>query len=148
MTTKLTREQQKELARLLYVREDKTMQEIACEVGTARQTISRWIKEGRWDDLRVSITRTNEEQIKAMYAQLDELQRAIATRPVGQRFGTTKEIDFIKKLTSSIRDLQTDLSVQDDISVCSSILAFLRSTSIEEAQRIAPILDAYIKSRL
>lgn len=146
----LSNDKKKELARLLYLREGKTMQEIAEEVGSTRQTVSKWIKEGRWDEMRRSLTTTHEEQIKRLYAQLNELQTAIELRPEGERYGSAKEIDAIKKITASIRDLQTDLSIQDAISVCTGVVQFVRSSTsdLEAVKHISSILDGYIKSLL
>lgn len=150
MATELSNSKKRELARLLYIREDKTFQEIAEEVGSTRQTVSKWCKEDKWDEMRQSLITTNEAQIKRLYAQLDELQTAIESRPKGERYGNSKEVDAIKKLTASIEDLQSDLSIQDAIEVCKEVLQFVRSSTsdLETVKSTAAILDGYIKSKL
>lgn len=53
----------KSIAKDLFIKSRCTQEEIAEKVGTTRQTVSRWIREGRWEELRVSITISTEQII-------------------------------------------------------------------------------------
>ena len=48
----------KDIAKSLYVAGSYTQEEIAQKVGSTRQTIARWIRDGAWDDLKASYTIT------------------------------------------------------------------------------------------
>lgn len=148
-TSKLSREQQKELARLKFTREGKTFVEISEEIGVSRQTLSRWAKDGRWEEFKTAISLTNEERLRSAYQQLTEFDRMIEARPEGKRFpADNRESNIRKMLVSDIRDLQTEVGVQDVVSVFSGLISWLRKSDLEETKRLTPILDEYIKSKL
>ena len=64
MAKNITNEQKKELAKILYTKENLTQAEIAEREGTSRVTMGKWIKSENWEMLKVSITITKEEQLK------------------------------------------------------------------------------------
>ena len=51
----------KDIAKSLFLNGNFTQEEIADKVGTTRQTVSRWIKEGGWEQLKASVERTFEQ---------------------------------------------------------------------------------------
>lgn len=57
----LTSQQKKEWAGMLYLKDNLTQQEIAEKVGVSRQTIARWAKEDKWEELKVGITMSREQ---------------------------------------------------------------------------------------
>ncbi|MDY6122092.1 MAG: DDE transposase family protein [Porphyromonas sp.] len=146
--TKQQREQFKELARLKYINEGKTYIEIADALGVSRQTIGKWADEGKWEEYRISISLTQEESLKSTYRMLDDLNKAIEARPEGQRYPTSKESSIRASLTADIAKLQTDVGIQEAISVCSKLLSWVRQSDMEEAKRLATILDSFVKTLL
>lgn len=146
--TKQQREQLKELARLKYINEGKTYQEIAEALDISRQTIGRWAEEGKWQEYKISISLTQEESLKSTYRMLDELNKTIEARPEGQRYPNSKESSIRASLTADIAKLQTEIGIQDMISVCSKLISWLRKIDLEQAKQIAPLLDAFIKAQL
>ena len=140
--------QKKEWAKLLYTKENLTQAEIADRVGVTRVTINKWVNTENWDMLKVSITMTNEEQLKNLYRQLAEIQKTILANPEGQRYATPSEADVIKKLSVSIKQLQTELGLSEITSVFAGFIQFLRTYEPKQAKEILPLLDAYVKSKL
>ena len=52
----LTRQQQKDYAKQLFLNEPGiTQAEIAQRVGVSKNTICKWVSEGRWEDLKTSM---------------------------------------------------------------------------------------------
>lgn len=147
---KLSNAQKKEWAQLMFTKENITQKEIAERVGISEVTMSRWVKAGNWESLKVSITITKEEQLKNIYRQLAELNKTIAERPTdeGNRYATTAESDTINKLATAINKMETDIGLSDIIATFQGLLAWLRTFDVPEAQRIAPILDGYIKTKI
>ena len=96
----LTNTQKKEWARTLYLRENLTQQEIADRVGCSRVTVSNWCRAGKWEEQKVGIMLTRREQAQSLYRQLAEIDKAIMTKPEGERFPDTKLADTIAKLTA------------------------------------------------
>lgn len=144
---KLTNQQKKEWAKLLFIKENLTQKEIAEKVGISQQTMTRWVNSEKWEDLKVSITITREEQLRNLYRQLAELNREIASRE-GNRFPNSSEADTITKLASSIDKLETETGLSEIQSTFTSFLNWLRKFDLEEAQRLVVTFDDFIKTKL
>jgi len=144
----LTIAQKKDWAKLLYTKENLTQAEIADRVGVTRVTINKWINVEKWEMLKVSITMSNEEQLKNLYRQLSELNNVILTREDKARYAMPAEADVIKSLSASIKNLQTELGLSEITSVFGGFIQFLRTYGPKQVKEIAPVLDAYVKSKL
>ena len=140
--------QKKDLARLLYTQNDLTQEEIAERVGVSRKTIGLWVKEGKWEMLKTSLTITREAQIAALYEGCTQPNNKRLRRPEGERGWTDREADAIAKISKSISSMQTECGIVEITSVFSSFLSWLRQHDVEETQRLAPLFDAYIKTKL
>lgn len=144
---KLNNQQKKEWAKLLFIRENITQKEIAERVGVSQQTITRWVNSEKWEELKVSVTITREEQLRNLYRQLAELNKAIAERD-GNRFPNASEADTITKLASSIDKLETETGLSEIQSTFTAFLNWLRKFDLEEAQRLVVVFDDFIKTKL
>lgn len=140
-------QQVKEWAKLLYTKEMLTQREVAERTGKSPTTINRWVKKDRWDDLRVSLTITKEEQLKSLYTQLKELNDEIAARPE-RRYATTAESDTISKLSSAIEKMETEVGLSEIISAFKGFTEWLRPINLDDAKLLAAHMDEYIKYRL
>lgn len=148
MSKELTNSQKKEWAKTLYLKENLTQQEIADRVGVSRVSVSNWVRSGKWEEQRVGITLTREEQIRSLYRQVAEMNKAIEGRPEGERFATSAEADVIGKLSKSIKQMETEVGIADVISVLTRFLEFLRPIDLEKAKDVTKLADAFIKSIL
>lgn len=144
----LTNRQKKEWAGTLYLKENLTQAEIAEKVGASRQTVNKWIKEEKWEEQKVGITLTREEQIGNLYRQVAEINNAISNRPAGERFSSSKEADILNKLSSAINKMETDIGISDIISVTRRFLEWLRPVDLEQAKKTTLLFDAFIKDNL
>lgn len=144
----MTKQQRKDYAKILYTTERLTQEEIAERVGVTRATVNRWINGEHWEELRTSLTITKEEQLKNIYKQLANLNDDISKREEGKRFATSTEADTLVKYASAIQKLENDVGLSDVISVMRKFSAFLRNHDLNEAKRILPILDTFVKSHL
>ena len=79
----LTNAQKKEWAKTLYLKENLTQQEIADRVGVSRVSVSNWVRAGKWEEQKVGLTLTRQEQVANLYRQVAEINKAIAERPEG-----------------------------------------------------------------
>lgn len=147
---KLTREQKKDYAKTLYLKENLTQEEIASRADVSRQTVIRWIKSENWEKLKVSITITREEQLNNLYRQLAEMNTAISGRKPeeGNRYATPAEADTITKLAKAIKQLETEVGLTDITSAFNGLINWLRPIDPKQVKAIAPVLDAYVKSKL
>lgn len=148
MATELTNQQKKDWAKTLYLRENLTQQEIADRVGVSRVSVSNWIRQNKWEEQRTALTLTREEQVRALYRQVAEINKAIEHRPEGERFATSAEADIIGKLSKAIRQMETEVGISDVISVMTGFINFLRPIDLEKAKDVTRLCDAYIKTLL
>lgn len=144
----LTNTQKKEWAKSLYLRENMTQQELANRVGVSRVTISNWIKDGKWEEYKAGLTLTRQEQVANLYRQVAEINRAIAERPEGERYATSKEADILGKLSSAISKMEQEVGIADKIAVLTGFIEWLRGIDVEKAKELVGIADTYIKDCL
>ncbi len=144
----LTIQQKKEWAKTLYLKENLTQQEIADRVGVSRVSVSNWCRKEKWEEQRVGITLTREEQIRSLYRQVAAINKAIEERPEGERFASPAEADIIGKLSKSIKQMETEVGIAEVISVMTRFIDFLRPVDLEKAKDVTRLADAFIKSIL
>ena len=137
-------------AKSMFLYENRTQQEIADAVGVSRQTIIRWAKADKWDELKVSMTMTREEQIKNLQRQLSEINNTIRDRKPedGPRYATAREADIICKLTDAINKLENDVGIHDVVSVGNRFIQWLRPVDPDLTKTFVGAFDKFIKSLL
>ena len=131
----LTNAQKKEWAKTLYLKENLTQQEIADRVGVSRVSVSNWVRAGKWEEQKVGLTLTRQEQVANLYRQVAEINKAIAERPEG-------------KLSAAIRNMEQEVGIADIISVLTGLIDWVRAADLEKAKEITRLADAYIKDKL
>ena len=97
----LTAQQKKDYARMLYLKDNLTQQEIAEKVGVSRQSVIRWMKAEKWEEMKVGVTLSREQQISNLHRQVMELNNVILSRPEGERYATAPEADTLGKLAAA-----------------------------------------------
>lgn len=80
----LKKTEAQDYAKVLYLDTEQvlTIQEIAERVGVRPNTVSNWIKKGKWDKLRKSLMITRQKMIGDLYDQLELLNTNIKTRKI------------------------------------------------------------------
>ena len=138
--------QRKEWAKLIYLKENVTQQELAERVGVSRNTINKWCRE--WEGLKLNLLQTREERIASTLAQLNELDQSIAAKDEGKRFPTTSEADIRRKLTADLEALEQDASVRDIYNVSRDRLDWLKARDLDKAKELSNYFNEYIKERI
>ena len=138
----------KDIAKDLYLKGGCTQEEIATKVGTTRQTVSRWAREGKWEELRASFTISTENILAGMIRQVSEIQNQANARKEGERSFTSKEADTVVKITSAIKKLQNDAGITDIVNVGIKFTNWLRGIDIEKAKEYNELWDLFIKDPL
>ena len=145
----LTLEQKKDYARQLYLNDSSiTQAEIAEKVGVSRVTLCKWVKDGKWQELQMSLLIGKEEQLARLYKQLRLLNDAIENKE-NQKFATSKEADAILKLTVAIKNLETEINIAEKMATGKEFLSFVRKTAgFDTSKEVAKLIDSFIKSCL
>ena len=144
----LTIKQKKEWAAMLYLKENLTQVEIAEKTGVSKVTINKWVKGEKWEERKVGITLTREEQIKNLYRQVAEINEVVLGREKGKRFATTGEADTLVKLSGAIKKMETETGIADMISVATRYVGFLRTVDLDKAKDTARLFDIFIRQNL
>ncbi len=144
----LTREQKKDYAKQLYLNDSSiTQAEIAERVGVSKVTVCKWVKEGKWEDMQVSLLVEKDVQLARLYKQLKMWNDMVEKRPDGEQFLVSKEADAVVKITASIKNLETETNIAEKMATGKEFLSFVRKTSgFEFSKEVARIFNAYIKS--
>lgn len=145
----LTNAQKKEWAKTLYLKENLTQQEIADRVGVSRVSVSNWVRAGKWEEQKVGLTLTRQEQVANLYRQVAEINKAIAERPEGERFPSSKEADILGKLSAghTQHGAGSGHCRHHQCPHRAHRLGYGRPTS-KKAKEITRLADAYIKDKL
>ncbi len=140
--------QKKEWAKTLYVHERLNQKETAEKVGVSAKTMNQWVNQENWDTLRVSIIITKEQQLHRLYAQINEINTAIESKPEGSRYASSKEADILIKLTAAAKDLETQTGMSEIIEVFKKFNNWLKTFDLLKAQELVKIQDGFITSLL
>jgi transcriptional regulator with XRE-family HTH domain len=136
----------KTIAKTLYINGgNMTQEEIASKVGVTRQTIIRWIKADKWDELKASYTITPEQILAGFNRQIIEINRVIESREAGARFATPAESDTLVKLASASRKILDDAGLSDVVNVGIKFTNWLRGANLDHAKLFNDYFDTYIK---
>ena len=146
--TSINNSQKKQWAQTLYLRENLTQLEIAERVGVSRVTVSKWVRDGKWEEQKAGITLTRQEQVANLYRQVAEINRTIATRHEGERFPNSKEADILGKLSAAIRNMEQETGIADIISVMTAFVEWLRPLDLDKAKEVMRMADDFIKDKL
>ena len=138
----------KDIAKSLYLNGNYTQEEIAEKVGSTRQTVSRWIKDGGWEELKASITITPTQILAGLNRQIVEINNNINQREEGQRFATVAEADTLAKLASAIKKIESDVGIADIVDVGIRFTNWLRPLDLNKAKEFSDLLDAFLKDQL
>ena len=144
----LTNEQKKELAKELYLQGNFTFAEIAEKVGSARQTISKWAAQGKWDELKTYMTVGKEKVLKGFYQQLANIQESIMSREADKRIASSTEADRQIKLASAIRKLEDECGITGLIDAGIRFCNYMRTVDIDEAKKVAKYWDIFLTNEM
>lgn len=114
MITKKDREQQREHARLLYMRGE-PQKVIAQKVGVSAQTVTRWVADGAWEQARAAASITRPELVNKILNSINVLLDDLAADPTTQN--TAAAADKLVKLSATIERLDKKTSIVDVIEV-------------------------------
>lgn len=145
---RLSNKDAKETAKRLFLSGQHQQKEIAKIVDRSENTISRWVRDDKWELLRANLTTTKENVLSQFYAQLAAININIEGRKEGERFATTKEADAIVKLSAAIKNMETETGISEISSVSIGFLEFVRGYDLDKAKEFSDHFDAYITTKM
>lgn len=142
----LSKDSEREFARMLYVNERITFKEIGMRVKVSEKTISKWAELDGWDKLRKSLMTTRQNQLVHFYNQLDALNEEIATRE--RKIPTTAEADIMSKITANINKLETEVQLGEYVEVSKKLLTFIQAANLPDAVLFKNYIDEFINAKI
>lgn len=135
------------LAKILYSREQLDQKVVAKKVGVSERTMSKWVNDFNWKALRNRLLLSKEDQLNSLYEQLEMLNTEIkygqSKRP------DTKQADVQIKLTSSIRNLETDLAIADLVESGIRFIKYLQLFgTMEQVMQTTDLWHAFIQASI
>lgn len=127
----------KNRAYALYMRSEKTYEQISTEVGVSKDTIGEWVKKGNWKNLRAANTVTRGQALANQMVMIIALQDVIKEQnpPVP----TSAQSDQLIKMGKVVEMLDKKVSIQDYITVQEEFLKWLSQQNHELAKTVAPL---------
>jgi transposase len=137
------------LAKILFTREQLDQKVVAKKVGIAEKTMSKWVNDFAWKKLRSRLLLSKDEQINAMYEELEEIKEKIKAKPPGERYADTKLADVRIKTTTSIRNLETDLGIAEAVDIGIKAIKHAQKTcKVEEVIWLTDFWHGFIQGLL
>jgi hypothetical protein len=157
----ISKTQEREYAKILYVSERITFKEIAERTGVTEKTIGKWSVADNWDKLRKSLLTTRQAQLVHWYNQLEAINEDVEKRPQlpddkgvlkprKERVGipTSTEADTMTKLSSNINKLETEINLGEYVEVSRKLLTFIQGIDLSEAKKFKNYIDEFINEKL
>lgn len=138
-----SKEVEKDFAKTLFVNDKLSQKEVAARVGVTEKTIGTWIKAGKWEEQRISLTTTKDNQLAVLYQMLGRVTEYLA-----DGIPNSKDADVIAKLTTSIQRLETETNVGNIIATAKEFIQFVNQADTDFSKRVTDFFDAFINSKL
>jgi uncharacterized protein YjcR len=144
----LSNDQKRQWAEMLYCKLQLTQKEVAEKVDVSPITVNRWVEKYHWKAIRDSILMTKEAELSRVRQQLSSLNDMIMERDINARYPTTSEADIQIKLSTTIKNLTTEVEIDQIIDVGSDFIDWLKPTDYPKAQEFTELFDAFITHKL
>lgn len=143
-TDKQDIEDKKYLAKILFTREQLDQNIVAARVGVSEKTMSKWVNEYNWRDLRKRLLITKEQELNNLYEQLEALNTII--RASATKHADSKQSDIQIKLTASIRNLESDLAIADLIESGTRFIKYVQKVgTFEQVMEMSDMWNSFIQ---
>jgi len=142
----LTAKEKIEYAWLLFKDGSYTRTMIAHKVGVAEKTITEWKQKYNWEQKAKSIKQTREENLISLHNQWAAVNEEILTKQKG--IPTSAQADIIKKLSSAIKELETEIGYTEAYQVCRKLILHIQKIDFEKSKELIDYLDSFMQELL
>jgi transcriptional regulator with XRE-family HTH domain len=137
------------LAKILFTREKLDQKVVAKKVGVTEKTISKWVNDFGWKNLRNRLLVSKEEVLSNLYEQLAELNDDIKSKNEGKRYADSKQADSLIKYTASIRNLETELAIADLVESGIRFIKHLQKvTNIKTVMEVSELWHSFLQESI
>jgi DNA-binding protein H-NS len=137
---------QRDQARELFLQTELSNTQIADHLGVDRKTVSRWIKEEQWREMKHVATQAPAAILLELYDQLTALNRNISSRESHLRFPTKEEALIQRRMLLSIKSIDRQ-HPGNYMQTYSELLEEIGEADKDLAKEIAKYADSIIKRK-
>lgn len=134
----------KETAQRLFCNTSLTMKDIAEQIEIDPRTLSRWAKEGNWDDIRSARSVTRPELLKHTLAQINALNEAIEEQG---GLPNKQQSDAKGVLAKELSILQREDPISTHVEILEGFSVWLSEDDLELAKKFAPKMLEYLQEK-
>lgn len=144
MKEELNYDDRKHYAHELYTKNAKTIQDIAFMLGIDKEKVKLWAQQDFWDKEKRSLLISKTTQLECLYSTLE----GVSNSAKEANNINPKDLDQIVKLTTSIKNLESEASVSTIIEVAEMFINWLRPRDLNLTKRLIVHMDAFVKQKL
>lgn len=133
----------KEIAKVLYL-QDYKQKDIAVKLGVSENTVTRWAKDGCWDNLKKNLLNSKYTRLAELYDELEETNRMIKEKD-GYKVANSKEADARRKLIADIAELETKYNIGQVTTIARDYVNFVGQIDFDFAQKSLTYLEAFVE---
>ena len=134
----------KQKAKAIFLTGQYQQKEIAKIVGVSEITLSKWKQEDGWDDMRISLLTTRQNELKRLYKMLNVLNNSVDKKSEKEQPIDSKEADAVLKLTAAIKNLEIETSVADKVEVGCEFIDFVGKENSNLSKEITKWFDLFL----
>lgn len=143
----ITIDDKRALAKSLFVNDRLDQKVVATRVKVSERTMGKWVKEGNWKLLRKRLLLAKDNLINTYYEHLEHLNKKIEESKQGH--GDTKQADIMIKYTAAIKNLETDLAIQDLVESGIRFIKHLqKKTTPDQVLEVAELWNDFIHASI
>ena len=136
-------DQLRDWAKHLYTRGEKGFAQISSETEISEAQLRQWASESSWDHLRKTMPTSKAYQIEKLYLLLEKANEKL----LGVEDVNPKDVDLIVKYTAAIKNLDTEISLQQIVEVAKAFTTWLHGHNRDLAKSMTIKFDKFIKER-
>lgn len=148
MSTRQNSDDKQNQARNLYFQTTLSQAQIAELIGVSQKTVSVYVNENKWNLLKQRAEQAPALMLEQMNSELQELNEAIASRPVGERFPTKAEAEIRRKTLHSINLINSRQSAGYYSQVFMNFINWVYKQSVTDAQLLTRYADKFLKGQM
>ena len=143
----LTIKQKKDYAQLLYTQQGLNGKQVADRAGVSEKTISKWVTEGNWKEVKNRLSISKSTELHRMYQQVEKLNSKIEASDDG--YADSKQADVLVKYAACIRSLEQDLNIAEVVESGMKFIQYLQTVeNYDTVVQVTTLWDGFIQNQI
>jgi hypothetical protein len=141
----LPKSEQHQQAHHLFFQTDLKQTEIAGQLGVSERTVSRWVNDGQWKQLKAAARFMPAKIVDSFQAQLAKLQTTIMARE--DSLPTMEEVNIMSRLVLCISRMKVQVTKASNVEVLQNFIGFVDAVDHQLAEQTTLVAQHYLKGK-